>query len=700
MTSDQMPIRAVEPVAHAVTALLFAAGFFFVAYMAGLRLSSSRGILMRWVATIAALLWVPTALFHLLALPRMFRPVPALLAIALLAGLAFRLGGGKPRLRHGLAQDAVFVRRVTRLLRKSRHRGIVFAFFVCAAPGLLRALLLPPLGWDTLTYHAVKAGMWVQNGGVDSMVGTGPWGYYQNMLAGGEVFSAWAMLPLRADTLVTAVDVAQWLMLGFVLIVLARRLALREPFASAAAGFVLAIPTVKLIVGSAYVELGLLLAVAVGLTLGLGAWSVNRGGALGLAGGALGVAAATKVSMVPLAGGIAIVILIRALRTARWGAAAMAAFAFAVALSPWLLRTVSRTGLPFSPLPVTVGGLTLGEASPEVQWYMERPGMPAYVLEAELGVLRRVFASPGTQTEALGFFAAIPLGLSLLGLRRLAVRSRPGFLLVSIVALVDIACYYAPDFSMIRHYWAASSSRFLLPLVALLTLVSVSWCRPSSGLAQLYLAFLRVATFFNLLASAVTGFSPVSIEGLSILIGAGMVLSVLTVSLSARPWRAVSFAVLTVAALLGIESLRGRLRNDLFAQDFALHATPKYWTAAVGLVDDPDVARRIAITSGPHQNIDNWFASPFLGRSLQNEVVYEPVSADGIIRRFGPGDMNAEMVRTASFEAWHRRIRERRVTDVMSFMPPSIELGWMETHPELFEKRHGDRGSWGLFKVK
>ena len=290
-------------VARAMAAVFMAAGFLYVAYAVGLLFCSSRGILVRWVATIAALLILPTALFHLLALPHLFAPGPAILGLLLFAAIAFGLGGRGQRLRGSLARDALFVTRVATLVRRSPHRGMIIVFFVCAAPGLLRALLLPPLGWDSLTYHAVKAGMWVQNGGVDSMFGTGPWGYYQNMLAGGEVFSAWAMLPLHSDALAPAVEVAQWLALGLVMFVLARRFSIGEPFASAAVGFFLALPTVKLLVGSGYVELGLLLAFTTGVTLGLEAWAGAGSGTLALALGALGVAAATKMSMVPLAAG-------------------------------------------------------------------------------------------------------------------------------------------------------------------------------------------------------------------------------------------------------------------------------------------------------------------------------------------------------------------------------------------------------------
>ena len=117
-------------------------------------------------------------------------------------------------------------------------------------------------------------------------------------------------------------------------------------------------------------------------------------------------------------------------------------------------------------------------------------------------------------------------------------------------------------------------------------------------------------------------------------------------------------------------------------------------------MDEPPAARRVAITSGPLQNADNWFAYPFMGRQLQNEVVYVPIAADGQIHHFGRGDLNAELARVADFHAWAARLREQGVADVMSFDPPSIEIGWMESHPELFERVVGLNGVWGLFRVR
>ena len=54
-----------------------------------------------------------------------------------------------------------------------------------------------------------------------------------------------------------------------------------------------------------------------------------------------------------------------------------------------------------------------------------------------------------------------------------------------------------------------------------------------------------------------------------------------------------------------------------------------------------------------------------------------------------------------SAAAVHARVKnlERRgITEVLSFPPRSLELGYMDKLPERFEKLDGD-GSWGLYRV-
>src|SRR4051794_10000469 len=177
-----------------MAAMAIAGGTFLLAYAVALRVCPPRQRLLRWTGTMAAQVWTLAVLFHALALTHLFALLPALVAVGVLAAAAWVLP--RPwRLRTTWTRDAVYARRIVRLVITSPHRWIIAAFCLAAAPGLLHALVVPPLAWDTLTYHGVKPAMWVQTHGVDAMVGTGPWAYYENMPGGAELFWAWAMLP-------------------------------------------------------------------------------------------------------------------------------------------------------------------------------------------------------------------------------------------------------------------------------------------------------------------------------------------------------------------------------------------------------------------------------------------------------------------------------------------------------------------------
>src|SRR5439155_10110040 len=111
-------------------------------------------------------------------------------------------------------------------------RGVVLVLSILVAIVVAHSLLLPPLGWDSLTYHAVKAARWVQRAGFVDAVAPGTWAVYRNYWAGAEVLTAWSMLPFHADTLAMAMQAVHWLLLGLAIIALVRELGAREPYAS------------------------------------------------------------------------------------------------------------------------------------------------------------------------------------------------------------------------------------------------------------------------------------------------------------------------------------------------------------------------------------------------------------------------------------------------------------------------------------
>jgi hypothetical protein len=166
--------------------------------------------------------------------------------------------------------------------------------------------------------------------------------------------------------------------------------------------------------------------------------------------------------------------------------------------------------------------------------------------------------------------------------------------------------------------------------------------------------------------------------------------------------RCVVFVALAVVSVAALQRERDGLRLSLFHDDFALHwfADWRYWEPEIAAFDDPAHKYRIAITSGSWQNNDEWFVYPFMGRRLQNVVRYVPISDDGRIRPLAGGQFDEDLDRHANFWAWHLRLQRNHVTHVISFGPKSIELSWMEQHPDAFEHIAGIPRDWGIFRVR
>ena len=422
MTAAQMS----SLVAFALQALA-AAALVLASCLASYAISSAliprRPTLLRWIGTVVIGLWTANAAFHLLAALRAFTLPAALGGVALLILILSR-----SRLvaesRESLARD----RRVVRWLMQRRipapRLWMVGCFSLFGALLMIRTLVVPPLSWDTLTYHAVKSALWVQNAGELPLRTPGGWSAYRNYFGGGEILWAWAMLPFGADTLAPLVDAVEWLALGLAMVALARELGVREPIASAQAGFVLMVPTFQLVLGSGYVELALNLAFVSGMAFAIRfmrrpAPSKVEGPApsrvedrpvwLAFAFAGLGVAGGVKVTALPLLGVMFAALTLRAALSRdgmrRYaGEFLVGTAAIAMMTLPWIANNVRESGYPLSPMPINVAGVTLGEPNEVISWYDQRPNLKS-TRQSEMFVLEQIFRLPPERNENLGALA-------------------------------------------------------------------------------------------------------------------------------------------------------------------------------------------------------------------------------------------------------------------------------------------------------
>ena len=121
-----------------------------------------RPTLLRWVGTVVIGLWTANAAFHLLAVFRAFTLPAASGGAALLMLVLSRLGLVAWS-RASFARDQRVVRWLTQRWIPAPRLWMIGCFSLFGALLMIRTLVVPPLSWDTLTYHAVKSALWVQN---------------------------------------------------------------------------------------------------------------------------------------------------------------------------------------------------------------------------------------------------------------------------------------------------------------------------------------------------------------------------------------------------------------------------------------------------------------------------------------------------------------------------------------------------------
>lgn len=683
-------------VVRALAALSLVTALLLVCLRAAWLLLPQAGVPLRWGSVALLGAWLSTVAFHLLLPLGGFMLPGALLAAAGLLAIALRARPQVVPLSWLLRREVRTARAVGRLFFRGRHAVINSMFALFGMLYALRALTIPPLGWDTLTYHGPRAVQWLHDGQFTFDPGPGPLSLYRNFFGGGELLMAWAMLPFHSDLFANLTSVFQWLALGLATWSLARGLGIREPYAACGGGAAMFIPTVQLQLNSGYVEIALNAALIQSMAIAVYALRRPTGRLVVLAAMGIGVAGGVKLTAAPpgalvLAGLVVRFVLAGNLRAGRMlSYLTAAALAAAAPVLPWVIFAYIDTGYPLSPMPVEIFGQKLGIADPALSWYQAQLVIPPHRWDVETGALRHVFASfGGSLNEAVGAMGLLPLCVAPVGAVQL-LRRRPlaGALIIGAV-VAALLVYFSRGLAPVRILWAVSASRFVIPVVIVSAVVSLTWCRADGFWSTAYRRLLLAYGFVYALLAVHWGRGAWEVRE------AVIVAAVLTVALTFIAWVfrhrggrwGAATAVLVFAWSCSFLQLRrDETRTRAFQESFALHPSPRGWAALLPIVDEPERAYRIAVTAGPNQRADQWFMYAFYGRRFQNVLVYVPSTRDGGIAHFGPeGDLNQRADRMA----WEKRLEAEDVDFVLSFLPLSVEQRWMDGAPGRFQRQGG-----------
>ena len=689
--------------------LVFLTALGYTSHSLGQRYFTSAPLPIRWSAQFIAYCWLLSLLFSILAPLHLFAPVPAVLASLAVGVAAYVL----PSSTLPSASTTFFANDFARgkeVLREHAHDAIVgrvttLCVLLLSALLAIRILALPILGWDSLTYHALKAGLWVQSRGWFALEAPGGWEYYRSFLGGGEVFTSWAMLFLHADILAGLPDLGFWLFLGLVCVCVAHLFgsSLRTSLLIAAA--FLCSPALSGAVGSGYVDncgSALLLG---GFTFMLRGLQSKQLSDFAVAAASFGLAASTKLTMlfVSLCMMPALIALMVANPRRCASNVVLCGILFLVPVVPWLLYNYLSTGYPLGSISLKIGAVKVGEAPPNLVWFLDRPDLVPYTFATEGPALLSALSLWG--------FSLLLSVLGAVGMFLEARRERARVLLTGWLIASVTAFYFSPSFSIPRILWAPACGRFLIPIVLLtaaagcqaLEKVNRGWTRAVGAISVLssVIGLLYYVLYYVVAFSLRTHLLELVFLGLAVALSAllyspspmRMCFSRIA-TLVAKP----TYAFFIVAgAIVGIAEFRGRVRNQAYAHSMIMDDFPRYWTPALVALDSEPQPLRIAFTYGPRQTSHRAFLTPFLGKDLANRLFYVSPERDGRVLPHHPEQLAKSQ---PDVEVWMASLRSVQATHLLCLAPPSVELKWAENRPNMFTRLAGKAHEWGLFRIE
>ena len=601
------------------------------------------------------------------------------------------IGGGlwaltrREQLAQPLADDATLMREAWQELRRSRTCWVLV---LPAAVGLLRlgrALAHPPLATDALTYHLLRAGHWVQAGGLAHEPAPDMWGYADFYPPVGDGLWALAMLPVHGDALLGPASFAVWLAGPLGAYACARGLGAERDLAALTGGTIACLPAVLVFATSGYVD-ALLLAM---ILLACAHLALARGHGVGLAIVAVSVAAGVKHTGLAAFTVVGLLALVIAIRHGRLRQLVIASVGGATLLALAYAHPALETGNPLYPFSVPALGWTGNEESALLHGGRLAPAELTQFSATKLaGWLFWPTWKLGVQHLNFGPVTPALLVLGLLGAFRGVGRPehRPviaGLLGLGLLFGIGLAFDGMLAF---RTFMAPAAGRLIAPGVAAIVLLA--------ALAPRKLAVPTVAggIVFGSVLSFPQGLAP---SNLGAVLGA---LGLLALPVAATGWlvgrgraRAAALTLLVGVGIAGaaVGNLRESSRYPVWsgavdARSFDPHPTDARASAVWPIwekLDAPD-GSTVAFVAGWDGMGHHWYRYPLLGSALQNEVVYVPPTRDGTIIDYRDRERLAPALDP---RAWLQRIEEREIEWLVIAAPRPVEAAWVEQLPDVFE---------------
>ncbi len=562
----------------------------------------------------------------------------------------------------------------------------------------LRGLLRPPLSWDSLMYHLMLTGRWLQEHNLKPVFGAYPVNDYGFVPANGSVWLWWWMAPSHSELYVNLAFLAHWLLLGLATGGIARQLGARRYWPLA--GFlVLVTPTVVRFAATQYVDVFL-----AAVLLGAGFFAIRwmrpaaeggeRTNDAALAGLGLGLASGAKLLGVPYAvvlAGMAVVGA-RGAWKKRTAQVALAVLLAAALGSYFYLRNIAYGAGPLAIAcegrigPPPTGSVPALPRPDSVLDRWETVGK-TQVLDAFLGITRpqSIELGAGPQVFVL-LLAFLALPFALPGARR------ESFLVAAQIGF-ELAFWLVVPFANNFHVFA--NIRYLVPAIGLALAGAVAIAE-ERGIEERWLSGIA----FAIGCQGLLQLHAEMPHGVRIAIAAADLLAVALAfspdlrALARRRVRALAVIAL-VLAFVGIPALaRFRVadRPRALATEWTSHSTSaKMFAGGWGWLDQNGGDGTVDVVGAP----GTYFVYPAMGPYLERKAIYVNVNRANLddAAHYPKCDPRVD----PSPLAWMENLLKARVRWILLCRYPefdfSMEQAWAQSRPDLFALRYSDKTS-------
>ncbi|HWM92990.1 MAG TPA: glycosyltransferase family 39 protein [Thermoanaerobaculia bacterium] len=551
----------------------------------------------------------------------------------------------------------------------------------------LRALLRPPLSWDSLMYHLLITATWVQEQAIAPIFGMHPTYFYGYQPANGSVWLWWWMAPSHSELYANLAFFPQTFLLALAAGGVARELGARRhwPLASL---FTLLLPVVIRFTATQYVDIFMGAAFAAAAFFALRWMREPRWSDAVLAGMGMGLAAGTKVLGIPFALALGLVVLLArgswGRRVPQLGAALLAL----VLLGGFFYARNTLEGA--GPLAARCEG-TPGAATASAIPTIPRINTVAYmiprdqltwdvVLDVFLGVPR-----PGSEEIGIGPQLLLLLPVFLLPWL-LPKEVRRGAILVWSQVVIHLVVWTVVPYA--SHWHVFANVRYLDGILALMFAGAVALGErhlPDPTIRVLALLFciqdlLMLHTDMTRTVRLALGLADL-----------GLVVWALSPgfrSFTRRRIREIAVAGLALVLLAAPALARYRVqdRSRAFRMEYTTHKISAFlWAPAYGWLDKKGEDGTVAVIGAP----SNFFIYPVMGTRLERRAVYVNVNRkDSRKATDYPGcDPRVD----PDPQAWMENLYKQNARWVYLHRYPQLdfpmEQEWIDSRPDLFKPR-------------